>query len=166
MFKVNRKDIIGSFEPFWVSFDFERVGYLLLWKSILTTTLILFVPVFHEVSIIFETTWIETPNGFHSCHCCFIIKQMSYIFVFGTSSEQSNNIFSRTYRTSHCNWNNFTLLRLHVALSHIILCRTYHQSLWTWSIQKQPLEVFREIAGVKNLAIFTGKHLFWSLFLI
>ena len=33
-------------------------------------------------------------------------------------------------------------------------------------MQKQLLEVFYKKAVLKNLAIFTGKHLCWSLFLI
>ena len=32
--------------------------------------------------------------------------------------------------------------------------------------QKQPLEVFYKKAVLKKLAIFTGKHLHWSIFLI
>ena len=34
------------------------------------------------------------------------------------------------------------------------------------NIQKQPPKVFYKRAVLKNLAIFTGKHLCWSLFLI
>ena len=46
---------------------------------------------------------------------------------------------------------------------------------WNWwhilietcvSIRKQPLEVFYQKAVLNNFAIFTGKHLCWSLFLI
>ena len=33
-------------------------------------------------------------------------------------------------------------------------------------IQKQPPEVFYKKAVLKTVAIFTGKHWFWSLFLI
>ena len=36
--------------------------------------------------------------------------------------------------------------------------------IFLWRNQKQPLEVFYKKA-VKNFAIFTGKHLSWSLFL-
>ena len=35
-----------------------------------------------------------------------------------------------------------------------------------WSVQKQPPEVFYKKAVLKNSAIFTGKHLRWSLFLM
>ena len=31
--------------------------------------------------------------------------------------------------------------------------------------QKQPPETFYKKTGFKNFAIFTGKHLYWSLFL-
>ena len=34
------------------------------------------------------------------------------------------------------------------------------------NVQKQPMEVFYEKAVFKNIAIFIGKHLCWSLFLI
>ena len=34
------------------------------------------------------------------------------------------------------------------------------------SVQKQPTEVFYKKGVLKNFAIFTGKHLFWSFFLI
>ena len=44
--------------------------------------------------------------------------------------------------------------------THVLL---YLFLLWN---QKQPLEVFYEKAVLKNFAIFTGKHLCWSLFLI
>ena len=34
------------------------------------------------------------------------------------------------------------------------------------TFQKEPLEVFLKNGALKNFAIFTGKHLYWSLFLI
>ena len=46
----------------------------------------------------------------------------------------------------------------------IIKCETTAVRLI--SLEKQPPEVFYKKAILKNLAIFTGKHLCWSLFLI
>ena len=37
---------------------------------------------------------------------------------------------------------------------------------WLLVLQKQPLEVFYKKVVLRNFAIFTGKHLCWSLFLI
>ena len=37
--------------------------------------------------------------------------------------------------------------------------------IWTW-VQKQPTEVFYKKAVLKNFAVFTGKQLCWTLFLL
>ena len=41
-----------------------------------------------------------------------------------------------------------------------------NQPLISLQIQKQPLELFYKKTVLKHFAIFTGKHLYWSLFLI
>ena len=47
-----------------------------------------------------------------------------------------------------------------------VIAITLRLSLYSVILKKQPPEVFYKNAILKNFAIFTGKHLFWSLFLI
>ena len=46
------------------------------------------------------------------------------------------------------------------------MCDSNHSSIQDFLFQKQPPEMFYKKAALQNFAIFTGKHLYWSLFLI
>ena len=81
--------------------------------------------------------------------------------------KQSESIFFETYMGNvFCILCNFIV---HFVIWCVLFYKLKYVRRFTWDydpFQKQPPKVFYKKAVLKNFAIFTGKHLCWSLFLI
>ena len=115
------------------------------------------------MSIALITTSTKMRNG---VYCC-VIHETKYIVdilctVITLLKNETNlymkKCFFQTYKTAIFQ---FFLMR---KLQNIYKNTCTFMFLW-WN-QKQPSEMFYKKAVLRNFAIFTGKHLCWSLFLI
>ena len=88
-----------------------------------------------------------------------------------TASNSRFSIINSLSANSHrietsqliCSVNQLTGFYMMTTLAFTILSYIFPESS---DIQKQPSEVFCKEVVIKNFANFTGKHLWWSLFLI
>ena len=104
------------------------------------------------MSIALITTSTKKRNG---VYCC-VIHETKYMYSDYSSQQRDEFIYEKMFFPQP-----FSIFLRSLRNIYKNTCAF----IFLWSNQKQPSEMFYKKAVLKNFAIFTGKHLWWSLFL-